>query len=417
MANGQMRRGPRIALFGLFGSGNLGNGGSLAAMLAYLRTAHPDAAVVCVCPGPEEVRRDHGIPAFSMTWYRPVDGESRASAAVRKAVGKVVDAGRTLRWVRRHDVVVIPGTGVLEATLPIRPWGFPYAMLLVSVWGRLCGTKVAFVSVGADATTQPATRWVMKWTARLAHYRSYRDELSRNALRDMGVDTANDRIYPDLAFALPAPRAVEVESRTIGVGVMAYHGTHVDRRHADDIYSTYVASMTSFVEWLVDEGYRVRLFTGDPSDEAVAAAVTDSVRSSRPGHDQRIETVFAPSLGGLLEQMAGVELVVASRFHNVLSALKLSKPTISISYASKNDMLMDRMGLAAFCQPIRTLDVARLIEQFRSLEDSHDSVRDAMLAINDEYVRQLDEQNAVLSETLFTVGRPADMPVAMATET
>jgi hypothetical protein len=39
---------PRVALFGLFGSGNIGNDGSLEAMLRYLRTAHPDAVIQMV---------------------------------------------------------------------------------------------------------------------------------------------------------------------------------------------------------------------------------------------------------------------------------------------------------------------------------------------------------------------------------
>lgn len=35
----------RVGVFGLLGSGNLGNDGSLEAVLGYLRTEHPDAPV------------------------------------------------------------------------------------------------------------------------------------------------------------------------------------------------------------------------------------------------------------------------------------------------------------------------------------------------------------------------------------
>ncbi|HZO70333.1 MAG TPA: polysaccharide pyruvyl transferase family protein [Kribbellaceae bacterium] len=395
----------KVALFGLFGSGNLGNGGSLEAMVAFLRSRHPNTELAVVCAGPEEVQRELGVPAFSMTWYRPAD-EPRAKAVVRKAVGKVVDAVRTFRWVRRFDVVVVPGTGILETTLPIRPWGFPYALLLVSVCGKLSGTKVAYVSVGADSTTQPATRWVMKTATTLADYRSYRDELSRDAMRGMGVDTSRDRVYPDLAFALPVPRAENAATKTVGVGVMAYYGTYVDRRQADDIYSTYVEKLTTFVRWLVDEGYRVRFFTGDPADESVASAVTSDLRRTRPElADTRLVTDFAPTLSGLIEQMAAVDVVVASRFHNVLSALKLAKPTISISYASKNDKLMDGMGLGEFCQPIRSLDVARLIEQFCALAATRERLTSEIFETNERNLKLLDQQFVVLSETLFSADR------------
>jgi polysaccharide pyruvyl transferase WcaK-like protein len=398
----------RTALFGLFGGGNLGNGGSLASMLAYLQRAHPEVEVTCVCSGPEDVEREYGIPAFSMSWYRPRDNEPRVRTVVLKSLGKAIDAVRTLWWIRRFDVVVVPGTGVLESTLPIRPWGLPYALLLVSVWGRLCGTKFALVSVGADSTPQAATSWVFKTAAKLAAYRSYRDENSRNAMRNMGVDTSHDEIYPDLAFALPTPATdnppagADHEFRTVGVGVMEYHGTYVDRRDADDIYNTYVTRLTTFVQWLVDEGYQVLLFTGDSVDEPVASAITASIRQSRPElAEDRIATEFAPSLGGLLERMASVDVVVATRFHNVLGGLKLAKPTISITYAAKNDMLMKGMGQEEFCLPIRSLDVPRLIEKFRILEKSGAQLRSDLLEKNEQYAELLDQQYAVLSARLW----------------
>ena len=69
-----------------------------------------------------------------------------------------------------------------------------------------------------------------------------------------------------------------------------------------------------------------------------------------------------------MREMAPVGTVVAIRYHNVICALKLCKPTISIGYATKHDLLMADMGLSEFCQFANTLDVDRLIEQFTELE-------------------------------------------------
>ena len=60
--------------------------------------------------------------------------------------------------------------------------------------------------------------------------------------------------------------------------------------------------------------------------------------------------------------------MVATRYHNILCALKLAKPTVSIGYATKCDVLMADMGLSSFCQPVKSFDVARLIEQFKELD-------------------------------------------------
>ena len=59
----------------------------------------------------------------------------------------------TASWVRRHDAVIVPGMGVLEVTVPMRPWQTPYSMFLLSVSGRLFRTKVAYVSVGTRHPT------------------------------------------------------------------------------------------------------------------------------------------------------------------------------------------------------------------------------------------------------------------------
>jgi hypothetical protein len=97
---------------------------------------------------------------------------------------------------------------------------------------RLFGRKVALVSVGANDIRQPLARRLVTAAARLAYYRSFRDTFPRDAMRRMGLNTSGDAVYPDLAFALPAPRDVPVVVGMVGVGVMDYHGSNDDRRQA-----------------------------------------------------------------------------------------------------------------------------------------------------------------------------------------
>jgi polysaccharide pyruvyl transferase WcaK-like protein len=293
----------------------------------------------------------------------------------------------------------------------LRPWGWPYAQFLMALSARIAGTKVAFVNVGANVARERSLRWLFTRAAWLASYRSYRDTYSRDAMRQMGLDTSGDEVYPDLAFALPEPTAPapgDHPLRTVGLGVMAYHGASADRARADEIYAAYSAKIVEFARWLVDAGYRIRVVTGDPSDLSVVDAVFDDLRRTRPDLvEARLVSDPAGSLGELMEQLAGTDLVVASRYHNVVAALRLAKPTISISYGTKSDVLMEQMYLAEFRQPIQSLDVARLIDQFRALEARAAGVVPALRARNAEYAASLDRQYDVLSAALFGVGRTA----------
>jgi polysaccharide pyruvyl transferase WcaK-like protein len=384
----------RVGLFGLLGTGNLGNDGSLTAVLAHLRDKHPHAWLEVFCSGPEEVTARHGVHAIHMNWNREeYTTASRLSSIVRKGLGKLVDAFRTANWVRKQDVVIVPGMGVLETTLPLRPWGWPYSLFLLSLSGKIFGTKVVFLAVGAGPVSDPANRALLVGAARLAHYRSYRDEISREALGAMGLDTSKDHVHTDLAFALPNPGPL-VDHGVVGVGVMDYHGSNDDRARADRIHRDYVTKMTEFVRWLAEEGRVVRLFVGDHVDEAVADRIVEAVGS------RAVSVVHTSTLDELLREMARVDAVVASRYHNVLAAVKLGKPTVGVGYAAKSDALMAEMGLAEFCQSMRDLDVDRLIKQFTTLQERDVELRAVLTRRNAEMTRRVGLQFAELSALL-----------------
>ncbi|MFI1715894.1 polysaccharide pyruvyl transferase WcaK-like protein [Streptomyces sp. PanSC19] len=392
----------RVGVFGLLGSGNLGNDGSLEAVLGYLRAEHPRAVVDALCGGPEAVTARFGIPATRLHWYR---GEyrtaSRAGAVAGKGLGKLVDVFRTAAWVRRHDVVIVPGMGVLEATLPLRPWGFPYSLFLLCAAGRLLGTPVALVGVGAAAIRDRPTRALVRWSARLAAYRSYRDAQSRDAMREMGVDTARDEVHPDLAFSLPTPSSSPSgPPGLVCVGVMAFHGGNDDRARAEEIHRRYLDGTIRFVRALVEEGRPVRLLTGDDVDATVVAAILDAVDSPL------VTAAETTSLAGLMTEMSAAGTAVAIRYHNLICALKAGTPVLAVTYAAKSDALMAQMGLAEYCHPARELDADRLLEQFRELEKRSAELRRTLAERNETAARRLAHQFTALTAALFPTTDP-----------
>ncbi|MFD2418469.1 polysaccharide pyruvyl transferase family protein [Amycolatopsis pigmentata] len=392
----------RVGLFGLLGSGNLGNDGSAKALVRFLEERHPDVVVDFMCMGPEAMRERYGLPAIPLNWYHGKRRSgSRLTLNILKALGKAVDAVRTARWVARHDVVIVPGMGTLEATLPLRAWGFPYAVCVLCVAGRLFRTKVSLVAVGAMVINKRLTRLMFTTAAKLAYYRSFRDVMSKEALRRMGVDTSRDEVYPDLVFSLPMPVAEPGGADIVGVGVMDYHGGNDDRAHARQIRANYLTEIKKFVRWLVDNGHQVRLFIGDRTDQVVVREILADVRSGRPDLDPAWVTAPAvSSLDDLMREMSAVRTVVATRYHNVLCAVKLAKPTLSIGYAQKNDVLMAEMGLAEYCQRADSVDFRLLVEQFTALERERDKLIRTMAERNQANAGELRRQFDVLSKVM-----------------
>ena len=321
-------------------------------------------------------------------------------------------AGRSILWLhaawhlRRLEVLIVPGMGVLD-DFTCNPLGWPLDILSWCLLGRLMGVKVIFVSVGAGPIKHPISRWLMRTAARAAHYRSYRDRLSKTFMEGIGLDVRNDPIYPDIAFRLPAPavtrrRGGEGGPLTIGIGVMAYHGWRFDPTGSTRIYMTYIEKMTGFVVWLLEEGHVVRLLMGDEADRRAVVDLSRAVRSRRPDHALG-SILFAPArtLHEVMEQMSDADIVVATRYHNVVCALKMSNPTISIGYAEKNDVLMKEVGLEYYCQSIDHLDIERLKTQTLRLITELDAVNPEINQVISSFERSLCRQEDVLASLIF----------------
>lgn len=325
-----------------------------------------------------------------------------ARRGIGLSLGIGIDAFRTASWVRRHEAVIVPGMGVLETTVPMRPWKTPYWIFLLSASGRLSGTKVALVSVGANVTAHRLTRRLITTAVRLAHYRSYRDTVSKEAMQRMGVDTSEDAVYPDVAFALQAPAGYQRVAGSVGIGVMDYSGGNDDLDRADALRANYLEQMKRFARWLVDNGRPIRLFTSDTADEPVVQEIAADVRAYRPDLGPAwVIAASAPSLTDLLRQIASVDTVVATRYHNVLYALLLDKPTLALGYAAKHELLMADAGLAGFCLPCQGLEASQMIERFTELENQSAQLTRIISERNAAKVRLVDRQLAEMAAALL----------------
>lgn len=417
-ARGAARRStaPRVGLYGLLGSGNLGNDGSAEVMINHLRSTYPGVVLEAICDGPAEVRRKFGIGAVRLHWNPWENRTANTPALVlMKALGKIVDAWRIAAFVRRQDAVIMAGMGAFEATMPLRPWGTPYSQFLVSASGRLQGRKVAFVSVGANDVSTRATRWLFVGAARCAHYVSFRDAYSRDAMRRAGLRARGDVVCPDLAFALPAPEGSATLTSGVGVGVLDYHGGNDDRSRAAELNATYRAKIVRLVHRLLDSGRDVRLFTGATVDDVVVQEVLADVGATRPDDLSRVHAEPAADLQELMTQMTQVDAVVATRYHNVVCALRLPRPTVSVGYARKNDEVMAASGLAEFGQTAKAFDVDRVLEQLDELAARRDELVVTMAARNAERRDRLEEQFERLGRVLFDRFAPARPSVPAAT--
>lgn len=391
----------KIALFGQFGCGNSGNDGSLEAMLLFLRKTAPKSELVCFCPNPEAIEAEYGIPAagtgYSGNRGRVLNALDRLTG---RLLGRVLGLAHPISSTRGVDLFIVPGTGFLD-DFQERPFGWPFMIFRWCLAARLAGAKIAFISIGAGPIVHPLSRRFMTMSARMCHYRSYRDLPSKNFMRSAGLDTGADRVFPDLAFALPLPRTKpqrEKKKITAGVGVMTYSGWVRSHPDGEVVYESYVGKLVDFIIWILEQDCNVRMLTGDSLDETTVQEVLHRVDAKALGPDEgRITVEPSRTLNQLMRQIAETDIVVGTRFHNIICALKMQKPAVSLGYAQKNDALLSATGMDGFSQHVEHFDLELLKRQFLEALSRRAEFRERISGSTRLYGAQLAEQESILA--------------------
>jgi polysaccharide pyruvyl transferase WcaK-like protein len=409
----------KIGFFGHFGLDNFGNEATLLAVLQNLRRYVPDADVLCICTGPSSTSESHNICAvpidnvhFKATWLQG----NRWLRFLRKIIIGIPSEAyrwiRAFRTLKNTKALIVPGTGLLTDAFGRVSWG-PYALFKWSLIARMRGTNLLFVSVGAGPLYARSSRWLVRAALSLAHFRSYRDPETLEYLRGLGLGTGRDYVYPDLAFSIPKTRACACDDgpprkrRVVGIGLMQYGGRLSAEHPSDATQIAYLGVLAEFVKWLLGGDYDIRLLIGDVCDRPVTRAFKRLLMDRSTWDGERIIDEEVSSVQELLFQIAATDVVVATRFHNVLFALLLSKPVVSISFHQKCTSLMTQMGLSEYCQDIHQLEIGKLIAQFCSLEQNATVVRASIERKAEECRRALDDQYRVIFGEMLGSGERA----------
>lgn len=382
----------RIGIFGGYGTGNFGNDASFEALYNFLRAEHPDADISAICSKPENVAKRFGVKTVGTAAPRPEGIWRKLDTLMLRQPSTWRNWVRCLKALRDYDIILSGGTGVFD-DFRDTPLGWP------SVLGRWClaakikGVRWRFVSIGAGPINNPISREMFKRGGALAEQRLYRDQDSYDFMKRLGVDGPLDGVVPDLAFLLPAPGGEKVAGAplVIGVGMMTYHGW----TNGGGMYEKYIDLHARLIEWLLAEGHQVRMIIGQTPTDLTAAREVET-RLNRKMLTPRDEQMT--SIHDAMAAIGETDMVIASRYHVQIAALKMGRPLISLSYGPKNDALMADVGLSDFAQDVDHTDFEKLKQQINT-----------MIAGRERYAAQVTEKVAAMKAKLIEALRALDL--------
>jgi len=397
-----------FALYGNFGTQNIGNECTLQTVIDTIRDRLPDSAIYCICNEPVTVTRDHGIAALRMSMRATGDlpvaaDESRFVRAARIVFYTIplelMNLFRNWRQLRGTSDLWIVGTGVLEAdSNETRSWMLSFLRWCLAA--RLRGIRIVFLSIGAGPIPSRFARMITKAIFSMATYISYRDTMAQEYMRSIDFDTSGHHVYPDLAFGLAltrqsAPASSAAHPASVGVGVVDA-SKFADAEH----YREYLNKLADFVLWLRERNFQIRLIHGDGLYDTAPLRDFGNVLCERgiPESDARITLPVIENAQDLIEVIDAVDIVVASRYHNIILSLARGKLGLGLAYHMKFNALLADFGLEDYCDEVRNFDVEQLKSKFTSMLENRTRIEQAIRAKTTQLRGQVDEQYRLLLE-------------------
>ncbi len=413
---------PVIGIWGHYADANLGDDACPTALLHHLRRLVPNARFVLFCRFPDIAQARWGWPAHPVhrlprgqtgPWEppdaTPPDDDGTALARWRsrarrigplrlavRATRAALTAARAFpaecrflwqsyRRLRGVNVLVVTGSNPLFDFFG-GFWRYPYTVWKWAALARVSRTRLAFVSVGAGPIVSARSGRLLARVLRRADYVSFRDEGSRQLMRQYGFDGL-DAVYPDLAHSLPfrAVRRAATDRLRVGINPMiVHHGVFWPVRDAE-IQQRYIESLAHLAGALIAEGHDV-FFYGTQKDDRVTAKEVQAAMPQAPPF------VLPGSINELLELCADADLLVTTRFHGAVFGVLTARPTLAICYQGKTREVLERAGLVNYTIALDEVTPQRLRAAFDRLRAERHMVAAGLLHHAFDVRARLDQQ-------------------------
>ena len=404
-------RGLRVGVLGGFGTGNTGNDATAAVTVERLRTALPDVGLRLITTAEDTRSVAETFHLDVVTLYRERASWTRAGfgRVVSRPWNMARDLVRTWAVARSVDSVVVLGGGLFEAEAVGGPsgWVGMAGLLVLSMASSIGKHSIAFVGVGGTYLPTRAERGMLAVSMHRADYRSFRDPWSLKAAVQMSAAGPDDRTTADLVFAVDplVDHPIEPSQSSDGpsqsgrahgrvaLGVMGFPWIARDDQGVSTT-DPYVLALVGATVELVEQGDEVVVFCGDIADRRVIDRVVELSRGrlADGGHANLVTAVHSILFADHLRELASADVVVGSRFHNLVAAMVLERSTVAVSDRAKVRDLMEHMGLRDYVLEARALTSEDLVEQIRRARDNHGDIQ-AVLAtvVAKDYERALGE--------------------------
>lgn len=318
---------PRVVIHGGYGKKNLGDDAILHVLINRTKRYLPDARIIVICHGPENVRR----------WYPDIHSLHFKSLS-------------TLLAILKSHIYIIGGGGIVNKinvysgrrTFKIFDMKGKF-LFFAACLARIFGAKTHFYAIGCTSFPDPMVKVLARIVLARADFVSVRDPLSIENIRKIGIKRRLFLILDPALSMEPAPRKYILDAlRECGIVKITRPVICLSMRYIGDGSTDnrkILSDTIQLVQYLITEKRCCVLFM--PASQHPSRHFEDDLDFGRRLKDglgkipdfYLMERYYHPTvMMGILKEM---DFCILERLHTVILASKIGAPFFAISYDNK----------------------------------------------------------------------------------
>lgn len=336
-------RARKIILSGFYGAGNLGDELILRSIASALAAADPAIQVVVAAENPRQVELHHGLQAFKRA-------DVYESAYQLHTADAVVVGGGGL-W---HDLTFNRAGGLASlvngSTMSIAGFGN------LPLMGRVLGIPYHVIGLGAGPLHDRDAQAMVRYLAGQTESILVRDEDSKAAIVNTGIDAACVRSAPDVVYAINLPDGGTQAHSTETIAGLKAEGRRLVgvnlRRWAREDMDAVLAEVEKAINAEAAHGplavVGIPMQAGATHDRSILEKL-----GSRLSPNISFFLMPDPPTFDSFDQCIGqLDALITMRLHAALLAHRRGLPTIGLVYDPKVARHFEEVGRSDFALPL-----------------------------------------------------------------
>ena len=242
---------------------------------------------------------------------------------------------------------------------------------------------IFFISHSFGPFRTKLARLLVKQILNRVTYISTREYISKQNLKNLGIEKIKITVLPDIAFALIPSPAKKVENFCknhsikrndyVVITVVNWRFPLKNKKDQKKLYRNYIGFLAKISDYLIDIQYCKKILLVVHNDGKHSPRENDA----KPVFDvykliKKKSSIIIINEDLSPQMQAGIygsaKMMIGTRLHSVIFALVGGAPAIAISYTHKTPGIMQMLNLERYIIPIDAPDVKKTIELIEEID-------------------------------------------------